>query len=275
MKRLLLCISLMALLQGCAGVSVTERQQYAAMLIEQAGWQSEVLKTPEFALFSARPLKAPGINTATEPLIIFIEGDGLAWVSRNRPSLNPTPISPLALELALNMKDSGPVAYLARPCQYVKDARCEKRYWTSARFAPEVIRATDAAIDRLKANAQAQQVVLVGYSGGGAVAALVAARRHDIAKLITLAGNLDTDYWAQLKQITPLYGSLNPADAWQALASIPQIHYVGAKDTIVPPAVAEAYQKRFPASQQPEVQVMEDYDHHCCWHEIEAKELTK
>ena len=274
MKRLLLCISLIALLQGCAGVSISERQQYAATLIEQAGWQSEVLETPEFALFSAHPQKTPETKAAAESLTIFIEGDGLAWVSRNSPSLNPTPISPLALELALNMKDSGPIAYLARPCQYVEDARCEKRYWTSARFAPEVICATDAAIDHLKANAQAQQITLVGYSGGGAVAALVAAGRDDITKLITIAGNLDTDYWAQLKHITPLYDSLNPADTWQALALIPQVHYVGAKDKIVPPAVAEAFKARFPAS-QPEVRVIQGYDHHCCWRELGPKELAK
>jgi hypothetical protein len=45
------------------------------------------------------------------------------------------------------------------------------------------------------------------------VASLVAARRHDVVRLVTVAGNLDHLAWTTLHGVSPLTGSLNPADA--------------------------------------------------------------
>ncbi len=50
---------------------------------------------------------------------IYIEGDGFAWVSRKKKSLDPTPKTPMALKLA-SMDGSSNVIYIARPCQYTK-----------------------------------------------------------------------------------------------------------------------------------------------------------
>ena len=86
------------------------------------------------------------------------------------------------------------------------------RYWTTHRFAPEVIRASDLALDRLKTLFGAQRLVLVGYSGGAAVALLVAARRHDMGQIITVAGNLDHQAWTHYHHVQALSGSLNPVD---------------------------------------------------------------
>ena len=58
----------------------------------------------------------------------------------------------------------------------------------------KVVRVSKQAIDTLKQQFQSEEIVLVGYSGGGAIAALVAARRADVADLISVAGNLDIGY---------------------------------------------------------------------------------
>ncbi len=52
-------------------------------------------------------------------LTIYIEGDGLAWISRSIISPDPIPINPIGLKLALQHTQHKVVAYLARPCQYV------------------------------------------------------------------------------------------------------------------------------------------------------------
>ena len=264
MIRWLISVCIAAVLQGCAGHSVEARQNYADTLIEQAGWVSETILTPSFQVFSAHSPQ----STPNESLKVFIEGDGLAWVSRHRPSQNPTPIAPVALALAVKAKQN--TAYLARPCQYVTDSLCRQSYWTSARFAPEIIQAMDAALSQLKTRAQAAHIELIGYSGGGAIAMLLAARRDDVTHLTTIAGNLDTLFWANWHDITPLKESLNPADHWRALVGVPQIHYVGENDRIVPPAVTQAYLARVtdvkvPHAQVPDVHIVPHFDHHCCW----------
>ena len=84
---------------------------------------------------------------------------------------------------------------------------------------------------------------LVGYSGGGAVAVLVAARRSDVASLRTLAGYLDHKTLNRVKKVTPLYGSLNPMGIAQSIKDVPQIHFSGSKDQIIPSWVASNFSK--------------------------------
>lgn len=253
----------MLLLAACSSVSLEERRAASARVGPDAGWQRLELETREFVLAAFVP---PQLRTG-EVLTVYIEGDGLAWLGGDTPSFDPTPLDPVALRLAL--RDApGTAAYLARPCQYVAgNARrgCEAKYWTSHRFAPEVIRATGAALDQLKARAGARRLALVGYSGGGDVAALLAAERDDVASLITIAAPLDHSVWTREERLAPLTGSLNPADAWQRLARIPQKHYVGGRDRAVGESPARAYAARFPAGERPRVVVLPDFDHACCW----------
>ncbi len=216
----------------------------------------------------------PATVKATDTVYIFIEGDGFAWRDRSTPSKNPTPKNPLALNLALEHGEEA--VYLARPCQYTgaKDQICrDNKWWTSHRFAPEVISATGQAIDLIKQQRGARTVVLVGYSGGGAVAALVAAKRTDLAQLVTIAGNLDTVAWTNLHKVRPLTGSLNPANDWMTLQNIPQQHFVGANDPVMPPQIAQSYASRFPENKRPLVTIMPGYDHSCCWAGI-GKQIT-
>lgn len=260
MRGLLALLAL--LLSSCADLSPQVRWQHADRLASDAGWHRIQLDTKAFGMTGY----VPDVLGPVETLTIYIEGDGLAWLSRMQPSPDPTPRVPVGLQLALQ-HDSGAV-YLARPCQYTQstDARnCHLRYWTTHRFSTEVVDATNESIALLKDRYRAKHLILIGYSGGGAVAALVAARRQDVIHLITVAGNLDPQKWAESHRLTPLSGSLNPADFWQALQSIPQTHFLGAQDKNIPYSVFESYAGRFPSDRRPGAIVLDGQEHNCCW----------
>ena len=260
--RVAILVALLAL-AACTDLSPQIRWQHADQLAEQHGWQKLHIPTDTFILTAY----VPPITEHVETLTVYIEGDGLAWLDRTQPSADPTPRNPIGLELALR-HPQGAAAYLARPCQYVEGAdrlNCRKVFWTSARFAPEVIASSNQAVGELMHRVGATRLILVGYSGGGAVAALVAARRNDVVRLVTVAGNLDHRVWSKLHHISPLRGSLNAADAWRSLVRIPQLHYVGGRDKNVTRAVTDSYAKRFPSDQQPEIEVLPNFDHICCW----------
>jgi len=257
-------------LAACASLPTpVARLQAAEQLAATAGWQRLDIAAPPFVLSAWLPARPDNNADHHEPLTIYLEGDGLAWRSPTSISADPTPINPLALRLALR-HPGGQAAYLARPCQYreLKNSPdCDEKYWTSHRFAPEVIEASNVAISKLRALIPADSLRLVGYSGGGAVAALVAARRHDVAQLITVAGNLDQAAWTKAHRLTPLTGSLNPADYPDELSKVPQTHLVGGKDRIVGEYVARSFQARFPTDRRPDLELFPAYDHRCCWAE--------
>ena len=268
-KRVTLLLILNALyLSGCVLATAIPppklRAIHAAQLANKAGWKEHTIHT---ALFS---LKGYGssVPRKTRRLTIYIEGDGLAWLSEDRPSSNPTPMVPTGLNMAIHDQKNKPIAYLARPCQFVlKEAwrTCRQDYWTHLRFSPEVIDSMNQAVDYLKQYYHAQHIVLIGYSGGGTIATLLAAKRQDVIQLITVAAILDIDYWVRQENLTPLYGSLNPADAWEKLVSIPQTHWVGGKDKVVSKDVAFAFFQRFPADKKPKINVVPGFNHTCCW----------
>ena len=261
MKNLWLIVLLS--LSACTHIPTQqERSENAIALANKAGWKKEYIETNRFTLAAFLPTSIP----TAELLTIYIEGDGLSWIDASTPSNEPTPMDPLALKLAL--RDDAPSAYLARPCQYVAEDRkksCAQKYWTHSRFSEEVIEASNLAIDQLKHKFAAKKLLLVGYSGGGAVAALIAARRLDVVRLITLAGNIDHRAWTRENHLSPLSGSLNPADEWLYLQHIPQTHFVGGNDEVIGEYVARSYASHFPADLQPSIVVVPQYDHHCCW----------
>ena len=254
---------------GCANIPTPEqRYQTAETMAAAAAWHSITLPADSFVLVSFLPkdLRANDSHDG-DLLTIYLEGDGLAWTSSSQASSDPTPNHPTGLQLALR-HPHGAAAYLARPCQYVSwdDRRnCSSTWWTDRRFAAEVVSATDRAVEQLKQLFKAKDIVLVGYSGGGAIAALVAARRKDISRLVTVAGNLDHRAWTRQHKVSPLAESLNPADEWQALLDVEQVHFIGGSDNIVGRNIAESYAARFPADRRPQLRVIEGFDHHCCW----------
>ena len=261
MKFLLLTLSLL-LISSCHHASFRSNNIDADKLAQQHNWEKNTLITDtQFNLVTYASKQIAETNVLT----IFIEGDGFAWRNKNTPSVNSTPKDPVGLKLAithnLTYKNS---VYLARPCQFLDlktQSNCAPKYWTSHRFAPEVIQSTNVAIDILKSKYKSTHIKLIGYSGGGAVASLVSKKRNDVLELVTIAGNLDTDAWTDYHEISPLSGSLNPADYWQDLISVPQIYYVGGKDKIMPPSIAYSYKRNFPDNAQPEIIIIESMGH--------------
>jgi pimeloyl-ACP methyl ester carboxylesterase len=122
-----------------------------------------------------------------------------------------------------------------------------------------------AAVDEAKRRAGAERVALFGYSGGGAIAALLAARRGDVTRLVTVAGTLDHARWTHDGGVSPLAASLNPADEAARLQSVPQVHFVGMDDRVVPPAVVNSYLARMTDRSRAELVRVAGFGHECCW----------
>lgn len=200
----------------------------------------------------------PSATTPAGTLTIVIEGDGRAHDRQGRASPDPTPLRAVGLELAQAWP--GPAAWLGRPCQYVRDAACEPADWTTHRFSKEAVAMTNAAVSALLSRAGAERVVLVGWSGGGVMAALVAARREDVAGLVTIAAPLDVAAWTRSRGLSPLQG-LDPADL--PPISAPQVHLTGAFDPVVRPAVVKETARRL-AGPQGQVATWPER-HDCCW----------
>lgn len=257
-------LALLACLQiACVHLpSPAERRAQADTLAAQQGWQRIELPGGSFELVGYVPQRVQ----PAEELTVYIEGDGMAWISSSQPSLDPTPRNPLALQLAL-AQPGGNAAYLARPCQYgdAQETGCAQRYWTGARFAEEVVAASNQALDALKARFAAQRLVLVGYSGGGAVASLLTARRDDVRLLVTVAGNLDHRAWSEQQRISPLRGSLNPVDFRSQLRRTPQWHLVGGQDRVIPPTIARDFVAGLLQPHQAQLMVLPEFGHQCCW----------
>ncbi len=233
---LLQCTLFLFLLSGCA--SVNERVERAEALAIEHGFQKSVIKTKDFLLMTYMRFQKEGL-----PVSVYIEGDGYAYAGRHRVSPNPTPKNPVSLKLA--SVDTFPnVIYIARPCQYVpiKDnPNCHQDYWTTKRYSIEVMDATNEAINTLKHKLGFKQIRLIGYSGGGTVAAILATKRNDVIDLRTVAGNLDIDVFVRHHEVTPLAGSMNPVDFANVLINIPQVHYVGEKDDIITETITNSY----------------------------------
>ncbi len=251
------------LLSACIATPAARRAA-ALDVASSAGWDVSTLRADRFHLMALHPVPQP-----VEEVAVFVEGDGLAWLNAGTPSTDPTPVTPVALHLAI-AEPHATAVYLARPCQFSMPdvaGQCTQSDWTSARYSGEVIAAMDQAISELKLRFSAKRVKLVGYSGGGAVAALVAARRTDVSQLVTVAAVLDHQQWSQELHLSPLSKSLNPADQWTVLQKVPQVHFVGGNDGVTGASGVGGYLARFAPQQQPRVVVIPHFTHQCCWSE--------
>lgn len=241
-------ILLMFLTGGCA---YTPPSNYARRVVE----------TPEFNLMSWQKLEQPGAE-----ITFYIEGDGHAFNANGFASKDPTPGQTTMRKIAFRDLDSN-VVYLARPCQFVSSPRCEKKYWTTGRFAPEVIAAEASAIRKIMQANRSSSAVLVGYSGGAMVAGLIAVRNPDmhIRKIITVAGLLEHKNWTAYHKVPPLKDSLDLSDYQEAFAKIPQQHFLGAKDKII-------VRDLMPVSDKKLI-VFENASHSEGWDELDLKEF--
>lgn len=168
------------------------------------------------------------ITNNTKPIHFYIEGDGRAFYNNGIPTNNPTPHGTLVRELA-SQDSADNVVYIARPCQFVFDENCNSGDWTNAKFSQYNL---DSVANAVKQIAKKQPVVLIGYSGGALMTGLIIQQNTDIniKKWITIAGVLNHHDWTEYFGDKPLDKSLDLTK----LPNVPQIHYVGDKDTVVP-----------------------------------------
>lgn len=206
-------------------------------MTQKVHFQSKDINTDYFNLRVYVKIKDKNL-----PLKVYIEGDGFAWIDRHTLSSNPTPVNPVALKLA-TMDTYENIAYIARPCQYITNKNCTKEYWSHKRFSKEVIQSINQAVSILKKQTKSNQIKLVGFSGGGAIAALLAAKRDDVKDIVTIAGNLNHELLNKHHNTSPMSGSLNPVDIASSISHIKQIHYIGGKDTIIPRKIAYSFKE--------------------------------
>jgi len=233
----------------------------------RAGFAQHLIEAPPFLLMAL--VKCPTQNTSRH---LYIEGDGNSWKTKFILSDDPTPKQPLALKLAL--RDPHPcVIYLARPGQYIfkdthrnfEDTHCHSRYWSTHRYAPEVIDAYQLVLDRIQNTYGKQKLLLVGFSGGASIATLIATQRDDLEGVITVAGDLNHSALNRHHHTSALYASLNPFFFTEKLTTVPQCHWSGEQDVIVPAWVAQDFVAKLNSSGCAKHYVLKNANHHRGW----------
>lgn len=213
------------------------------------------LHWPIFTLSPQQPIN--------DTLRIYIEGDGRAWLKSNRPSVNPTPVNPLVHRLMA--EDPSPdIAYLAQPCQFQMNDNCHSELWTFKRYSSQVVDNMNQAVSLMKAMGSYQHIELVGYSGGGTIALLLAAKREDVVSVRTVAGNLVPHYFNQLHKVTAMPEAINPVTFARQLATVPQLHFVGIDDPVVPLSLSKYYKQALVDSACVQLKTV-NADHHSGW----------
>jgi len=201
-------------------------------------------------------------------LHVYIGGDGRPYAN-GKYTLNPTPSNPLLL--GLMEQDKQPAIYLGRPCYFNPvDDQCNPSWWTTRRYNKQVVDSLIAALAHY--SSRYQHIVLIGYSGGGALAMLMAERLKTTRLLVTIAGNLDTFEWTTSHGYTPLIESLNPAEQDPLPPTIIQLHYAGEDDKNIK---ADWIKDVSDKQKQAEYHLIQEADHTCCWSSLWPEILTK
>lgn len=227
-----------ALLVGMLGISACSGGGQPAALSDilpkAQAWDERGFHTPVGTLQGA--VRAWGDEVA-----FYIEGDGRAYISAGQVSGNPTPVKPVALDLA--KADAAPlreIVYLARPCQYVgppMPPECLRReLYTLERWSEPVV---EAYVKVVSEQAKGRPVLLNGFSGGAYIALAVASRLPEgsVKEVRTYGGNL-------LPNHTQAHHGAERLDVaavdWAKLASIPMVHHVGRDDRVIPANTKQA-----------------------------------
>jgi hypothetical protein len=196
-----------------------------------------------------------------ETLHVYLDGDGTPWEDHQWIADDPT--SRKAMILELMRQDNSAAIFLGRPCYQGlnKTSSCHYKYWTSHRYSQKVVRSMVQVLELWLHEHSFKKVVLIGYSGGGTLAVLMAPYVPEIQTIVTIAANLDVEAWSQYHGYNPLPESLNPS-ATILNANLRQVHIAGLDDNNVPAQIIKTYAERqVDALYLPYAH----FDHHCCW----------
>jgi dienelactone hydrolase len=206
------------------------------------------------------------IGNKHKPYVFYIEGDGAAFNGIYRISRNPTPRRQMLIKLAA-MDERPNVVYIGRPCQYTPmdlNPKCSMQYWTNKRLSDDSVQSMNDAINSVN---NTQKFSLVGFSGGGGIAVLIAARNYMTKDIITISGNLDITAFTSHHNVTPMIGSLNPIDYAKQINHIPQLHISGGKDIIIPPFIADKFVQKS-GTKCVKQQIFKDISHNHGWDKV-------
>ena len=259
--RTLLAATIIGLSVAMGACALRPGEQFDALAVRH-GMASSVIQGTQF---KHRIVRKPGAPDPTR-LHVYLAGDGSPWRHRQRVAADPTAREPIALKLMLN--HPGAAFYLGRPCYHQVDTAppCDSGYWTNARYSGTVVESMAAALAQLRREyGSSSAVTLYGYSGGGALAMLLAQRVEAVDRVVTVAANLDTDAWTRLHDYSPLTASLNPALQGPLPHRVEQLHLAGDNDDTVPATlITRALQRQSGAT----FAIVNGFDHHCCWETI-------
>lgn len=192
---------------------------------------------------------------------MYFGGDGSPWLRGKYISRDPTAREPLTLRLMA--QDTSSAVYLGRPCYHGTSAlpECTPNLWTDGRYSSQVIQSMTELLRRYVDEREIKEITFFGYSGGSVLATLLAEHFPEVEALVTVAGNLDIDLWADTRGFLPLISSINPATSSTLDSDLIQIHLIGEADRVVAPSVTES----FVGKHGGKVWRYSDYDHSCCW----------
>lgn len=249
--------------------TVPYRNEVAQRIASPAWMVKRPIQTGEFTLTAFERM-----HTKNAPVNVYIEGDGTADRSSVFETRDPTPNNPVALHLAAVDKSDN-VAYIARPCQFVdfthydhpveKNEECLETFWEGKRFSPEVMTAYSNALDNIARQYGTNGFNLIGYDGGAAIAAILAAKRDDVLSLRTVAGNLDHNAQSVYLNLPPLSESLNAVDFAHELKHTPQHHFIGGQDETIKPAVTHSFLQALGETPCVEYTLVQEAEHARGW----------
>jgi pimeloyl-ACP methyl ester carboxylesterase len=208
--------------------------------------------------------------SAGKRLHVYLEGDGRPWERGLFPASDPT--TRASTVLSLMSSDPEPTLYLGRPCYngHAGDPGCSQSLWTGARYGERVVDAITQALKEFCAQRGYGEVVLIGHSGGGTLALLIAERVPQTVAVVTLAANYDIDIWADHHGYQRLSDSLNPAKR-AVKTGIAEWHLLGQRDNNIPPALFQQALQQRPNSH---VEIV-DADHGHGWQAIWPQMLKR
>jgi pimeloyl-ACP methyl ester carboxylesterase len=219
--------SLLAL--GVAGCAVNPP------ILHPFGGTVQVVGGAAFPISVVRWVGPAALDSDLKEVVVVLEGDGQAFTPHGRPSPNPTPRNAVGLELAAAASATHPTLYSARPGQWGTAAAFTPADWTARRFSTALVNAQVQVI-AAEMDTFSAPPVLVGYSGGAAIARAVAqAYPSQVAGLISVAGNVLPDATNAKHGFAP-FANLHPAlgAPMRFPAGVPVLLVQGRGDKIIP-----------------------------------------
>lgn len=219
------------------------------------GLQAQSIQSQGFSLL------ATGNLHPSNGLHIYIEGDGKPWLGPQTIAADPGPNGLIALSLM--QQDDSATLYLGRPCYFqakVGNQGCHPALWTRARYSQQVVDVMTNALLTQTDLAKYEEWVLIGHSGGGTLAYLMAQQLPKVNKVIAISSNLHVNAWVDYHQYAPLDQSLDPANI-DSPKPLKLFYLAGGKDKNVPLELNQTFLNKVDAT----IILRDEYDHNCCW----------